>query len=143
MKASISTKPSGPVIMPMMLFKQADPSHLRSYYEKRDLVERISKYDLVPFDNADFTPIVRDLTWRLAQEYRPFDYGRFEFRFDEQQGRVVFLEQNLNCNLWSQKVFGRSAQLAGISQRNLIETIIAESMNRYGLIDLPMREMAA
>ena len=132
-----------PVIMPMMLFSQPDPTHLRSYYEKRDLVERASKYELVPFENKDFHPIVRDLTWRLAQEYRPFDYGRFEFRFDEEQGRVVFLEQNLNCNLWSQKVFGRSAQLAGISQRDLIETILAESLNRHGLIDLPVRELAA
>ena len=29
-----------PYVMPMMLFEQADPSHLRTYYEKRDLVDR-------------------------------------------------------------------------------------------------------
>ena len=36
-----------PVMMPMMLFEQADPTHLRTYYEKRDLVERGHKYQLV------------------------------------------------------------------------------------------------
>jgi D-alanine-D-alanine ligase len=38
-----------PVIMPMLMFEQADPSHLRTYWEKRDLVERAHKYQLVPF----------------------------------------------------------------------------------------------
>ncbi len=33
-----------PTIMPMMLFEQADPSHLRTYGEKRDLVEREHQY---------------------------------------------------------------------------------------------------
>ena len=36
----VITVDGAPVIMPMMLFEQADPTHLRSYYEKRDLVER-------------------------------------------------------------------------------------------------------
>ena len=37
--------------MPMMLFEQADPTHLRTYYEKRDLVERGHKYQLVDFED--------------------------------------------------------------------------------------------
>jgi D-alanine-D-alanine ligase len=39
----------------------------------------------------------------------------------------------LNANLWSQKVYGRSAALAGLSQEQLIETILAESLRRHGL----------
>lgn len=123
-----------PVVMPMMLFEQADPTHLRTYYEKRDLVERASKYELVPFDNAEFTPRIAELTRKMAGEYRPFDYGRFEFRFDAATGELNFLEVNLQANLWSQKVYGRSAVLAGMTQSQLIETILYEGLRRHGLL---------
>jgi len=123
-----------PVIMPMMLFEQADPSHLRTYYEKRDLVDRSQKYQLVEFDDKEWMPVIADYTRRIAAEFRPFDYGRFEFRFDREGGKVQFLEVNLNANLWSQKVYGRSAALAGLSQEQLIETILAESLERHGLL---------
>ena len=127
-----------PAIMPMMLFKQADPAHLRTYYEKRDLVEREQKYQLVPFDesvNVEAAQKITELTRRLADVFFPFDYGRFEFRYDERTGDVNFLEQNLNCNLWSQKVFGKSAELAGWTHNELIETILCEGLLRHGLID--------
>ena len=52
---------------------------------------------------------------------------------DEQWQQM--LEVNLNCNLWSQKVYGRSAVLAGLTQEQLIETILCESLARHGLID--------
>jgi D-alanine-D-alanine ligase len=123
-----------PVIMPMMLFEQADPSHLRTYYEKRDLVDRAQKYQLVEFDDSEWMPQIADYTRRIAEEFRPFDYGRYEFRLDREGGKVQFLEVNLNANLWSQKVYGRSAQLAGLSQAQLIETILAESLARHGLL---------
>ncbi|QZH74599.1 MAG: phosphoribosylglycinamide synthetase [Erythrobacter sp.] len=123
-----------PVILPMMIFRQADPSHLRTYQEKRDLVDRSQKYSLDPFEDAGITATIAEYTRRLWGEYRPFDYGRFEFRVNEETSEVVFLELNLNCNLWSEKVFGRAAGLFGWSQEELIETIVAGSMKRYGLI---------
>jgi D-alanine-D-alanine ligase len=123
-----------PVVMPMMLFQQADPTHLRTYYEKRDLVDRSQKYRLVPFDGADLMPQIAEHTRNMAEEFRPFDYGRFEFRVDLDSGTVNFLEVNLQANLWSQKVYGRSAELAGLSQPQLIETILCESLRRHGLL---------
>jgi D-alanine-D-alanine ligase len=123
-----------PVIMPMMLFEQADPSHLRTYWEKRDLVDRSQKYQLVEFDDRVWQPIIADYTRRIAEEFRPFDYGRFEFRLDREGGQIRFLEVNLNANLWSEKVYGRSAKLAGLTQEQLIETIVAESLDRHGLL---------
>lgn len=123
-----------PVIMPMMLFEQADPTHLRTYWEKRDLVDRADKYRLVPFDDAYWQPRIAALTEKLIAIFRPFDYGRFEFRLDLEAGEVRFLEVNLNCNLWSQKVFGRSAALAGLTQPQLIETIVHEGLRRHGLL---------
>jgi D-alanine-D-alanine ligase len=123
-----------PVVMPMMLFEQADPTHLRTYYEKRDLVDRAQKYQLVPFEDPEWMPIIADYTRQMAEEFRPFDYGRFEFRLDREGGKVQFLEVNLQANLWSQKVYGRSANLAGMSQSQLIETILCESLRRHGLL---------
>lgn len=123
-----------PQIMPMLIFRQADPSHLRTYYEKRDLVDRTQKYSLDPFENAEMGARIAEFTRKLWGEYRPFDYGRFEFRVNEETGEVTFLELNLNCNLWSQKVFGRAAAMAGWTQEELIETILAESLRRHGLL---------
>jgi D-alanine-D-alanine ligase len=124
-----------PVVMPMMLFEQADPTHLRTYYEKRDLVDRTQKYQLVAFEDPEWMPVIADYTRQIADEFRPFDYGRFEFRLDRDAGKVQFLEVNLQANLWSQKVYGRSAALAGLSQSQLIETILCESLRRHGLLD--------
>ncbi len=122
-------------IMPMLIFRQADPSHLRSYQEKRDLVDRTQKYSLDAYEDAEITEQIKELTHKVAQEYRPFDYGRFEFRVNEATREVTFLELNLNCNLWSQKVFGRSAEMYGWTQAELIETILAESLANNGLMD--------
>ena len=124
-----------PVVMPMMLFEQADPTHLRTYYEKRDLVDRAQKYQLVDFDDEEWVPLITDYTLRMAEEYRPFDYGRFEFRLDRDAGTVQFLEVNLQANLWSEKVFGRSAVRAGLSQSQLVETILYEGLQRHGLLE--------
>jgi D-alanine-D-alanine ligase len=126
-----------PVILPPMLFEQADPAHLRTYWEKRDLVDRQSKYQLVNLEEPAALAEVSALTAKLWEEYRPFDYGRFEFRFDPATGTILFLEQNLNCNLWSHKVFGRAAERAGLTQSDLIETILAEGLRRNGLFDGP------
>ncbi len=123
-----------PVILPKMIFRQADPSHLRTYYEKRDLVDRSAKYSLDPFEDEKVSALISEYTTKLFAEYRPFDYGRFEFRLNETTGEVTFLEVNLNCNLWSEKVFGRAAKLAGLTHAQLIETILADSMRRWKLI---------
>lgn len=122
-----------PAIMPMMLFEQADPAHLRTYAEKRDLADRADKYRLISFEDPKFCRQIKAMTEALIRVFEPFDYGRFEFRVDIDTGDIRFLEVNLNCNLWSQKVFGRSALLAGMSQYQLIETIVAESLMRQGL----------
>jgi D-alanine-D-alanine ligase len=118
-----------------MLFEQADPTHLRTYYEKRDLVERGHKYQLVPFDEGEWVPKIAAMTRTIAEEFRPFDYGRYEFRLDIETGTCDFLEVNLQANLWSEKVFGRSAARAGLSQAQLIETILHEGLRRHGLLD--------
>ncbi|MBX9728687.1 MAG: phosphoribosylglycinamide synthetase [Sphingopyxis sp.] len=124
-----------PTIMPMMQFLQADPAHLRTYYEKRDLVDRSNKYSLVAYERQDMVDRIAAMTETMISVFEPFDYGRFEFRVNDDTGDIQFLEVNLNCNLWSEKVFGRSAILAGMTQEQLIETIVAESLIRQGLCE--------
>lgn len=131
----VITKDGKPYIMPMMLFEQADPSHLRTHEEKRDLTDRAGKYELHPFVDEALGRRIRAMTEAMIDVFWPFDYGRFEFRVDEASGEINFLEVNLNCNLWSQKVFGRSAGLMGWSQLELIQTILAESLMRHGFFD--------
>jgi D-alanine-D-alanine ligase len=117
-------------MLPMMIFEQADPTHLRTYQEKRDLVDRSAKYSLKLLDAPEIGARLAAMTVQMAEVFRPFDFGRFEFRVDFDTGEVRLLEVNLNCNLWSEKVFGRAAVAAGFSQADLIETIVAESMLR-------------
>ncbi|PZQ21445.1 MAG: phosphoribosylglycinamide synthetase [Sphingopyxis macrogoltabida] len=126
----VITQRGEPAMLPMMIFEQADPAHLRTYQEKRDLVDRSQKYRLRLFDEADISARLVDHTRTMVQIFRPFDYGRFEFRVDFATGDIRLLEVNLNCNLWSEKVFGGAAVAAGMSQADLIETIVSESMIR-------------
>lgn len=130
-----------PAMLPMMIFEQADPAHLRTYQEKRDLVDRSAKYSLKLFDDAAMRGQLLAYTRKMADVFRPFDYGRFEFRVDFATGEIRLLEVNLNCNLWSEKVFGRAAVAAGFSQADLIETIVAESMIRQ-LVGFARRDAA-
>jgi D-alanine-D-alanine ligase len=118
-----------PAMLPMMIFEQADPTQLRTYQEKRDLVGHVG-YCIKRFDDPLISRQVIEYTRRMADVFRPFDYGRFEFRVDQATGDLRLLEVNLNCNLWSEKLFSRSAAIAGFSHDTLIETIVAESMIR-------------
>lgn len=126
-----------PEAMPMMLFEQADPAHLRTYDEKRDLAAREEKYRLVPFESGRCPAPIAAYARKLSAIFAPFDYGRFEFRYDERAGAAHFLEVNLNCNLWSRKVFGASAALLGWTHADLIETILCASLARQGLLRKP------
>ncbi len=86
------------------------------------------------FEDPEFGPIVADYAAKVAREFEPFDYGRIEFRFDRKKGEVNFIEINLNCNLWSEKVMAKAAAAAGFSHGQLLETILAESMRRQGVL---------
>jgi D-alanine-D-alanine ligase len=124
-----------PHILPLMIFEQADPMHLRTYDEKRDLADRTETYRDRPFDDPMLARRITAMTEAMIEVFHPFDYGRFEFRVDLDTGDIQFLEVNLNCNLWSKKIFSQSAQLAGLSHLELIETILTESMIRQGVLN--------
>ena len=60
--ASVSPVGGEPAIMPMMLFEQADPAHLRTYWEKRDLVAR---------DADDYVRIAAESVGRILPSSAP------------------------------------------------------------------------
>lgn len=119
--------------LPLMRFDH-DTEVLRTYAEKRGF--EASEARLVPETDPAFIKQVQDLTGKLLPELWPFDYGRFEFRFNPVTGEMNFLEVNLQCNIWSQRVIGKAAILAGISYPELLETILAGAMARHGVIEL-------
>lgn len=123
-----------PVMLPMLIYEREDTQRLWTYYEKRDLIQNNEKSTLKRFDDPEFAPIVADYAAKVAREFEPFDYGRIEFRLDRNKGEVNFIEINLNCNLWSEKVMAKAAAAAGFSHGQLLETILAESMRRQGVL---------
>ena len=124
-----------PTAMPMLWYEREDTQRLWTYYEKRDLVQNTEKDTLKRFDDAEYAPKVAAFARTIAEAFNPFDYGRFEFRFDPKTGDINFIEVNLNCNLWSEKVMAKASALGGFSHGDLLETIRAESMMRQGLVE--------
>lgn len=125
----------GVVILPAMRFSMPGASdNFRSYEEKRALVDA-PKETLERIEDADLAGKLEEYTRLMLPELWPFDYGRFEFRHDTQTGQLRFMEVNLSCNLWSKKTVSGAARLLGVSHAELVETILAHSMLRQGVID--------
>jgi D-alanine-D-alanine ligase len=121
----------GAEILPIMTFEH-DPDVLRTYGEKRGFEESGAR--LVPMEESELAEELRRYTRLLIPELWPFDYGRFEFRVNRDTGEVQFLEVNLQANIWSKRVIGQSAALAGLSHPDLIETIVCHSLVRQCLV---------
>lgn len=132
-EVSVITLGGQPLILPTQIVEQQDPSLLRTYEEKRNLVSG-QAYEIRPMMAGPELALVEARAREMLREFQPFDYGRFEFRLDVRSGEVLFLEVNLNCNLWSRKTIAMAAAQIGWSHRDLIETILAESLRRQGLL---------
>ncbi|MGB3795904.1 MAG: phosphoribosylglycinamide synthetase [Alteraurantiacibacter sp.] len=123
-----------PIALPMLWYEREDTQKLWTYYEKRDLVANTEKAALKRFDHPELAPRIEEMAKKVAQQLVPFDYGRIEFRVDLKTGDINFIEINLNCNLWSEKVMAKAAGEAGFSHADLLETLLAESWRRQGLM---------
>lgn len=131
-----------PYILPIQIVEQHDPQYLRTYLEKRNLVDD-QAYAIRPLADDRIRHEAERQSIEMMKEFRPFDYGRFEFRLDHQSGALSFMEVNLNCNLWSKKTIAMAAGQIGWSHAELIETILAESLSRHGLITRTLDRVAA
>lgn len=66
----------------------------------------------------------------LASACKPFDYGRFEFRYDIKNEEVYFLEGNLICNASEGAIIGKSFDVLNWTYDQGIGHIIATSLAR-------------
>ncbi|HEX6376435.1 MAG TPA: phosphoribosylglycinamide synthetase [Allosphingosinicella sp.] len=123
----------GPWLLPPMAYCPEVPGGPRSYEEKRGLVETADD-PLEPVDDPELAGRLHASVRRLLPELWPFDYGRFEFRYDPATGDIRFMEVNLSCNLWSRKTISRSARSLGVNHARLVETIVAHSLLRQGVV---------
>lgn len=133
----------GPWLLPPMAYKPEDPHRVRSYEEKRNLVPTPAEDPLEPVEDADLAARLHGAVQALLPELWPFDYGRFEFRYDPATGEALFMEVNLSCNLWSRKTISRAAALAGVDHASLVETILAHSLARQNVVVRQARRRAA
>jgi len=130
-------------ILPAMLSGTDDPLTFRTYEEKRGLVPQETLEQFIPMENSPAIQRLNGAVRRMLPEFWPFDYGRFEFRYDPATSDFQFMELNLSCNLWSRKTISRSAAHLGIDHETLLETIVAHSMARQGVIAQASAEIAA
>lgn len=73
---------------------------------------------------------VTALARRVAAELQPFDYMRVDFRYDPRDGRLLFMESNIACNLGSTAAIMMSAGHHGISHAAFVEHVLAYSYRR-------------
>jgi D-alanine-D-alanine ligase len=132
--------PDGAQLLPLMRYT-FDPDALRTYAQKRGFEKSEAK--LEQERDAGIVRQVNAFAAQLMPELWPFDYGRFEFRVDADSGEVAFLEVNLQCNIWAPRVIATSARIAGFTYPELLETIIASSLDRQGLLETPPERIAA
>lgn len=119
----------GPWMLPPMAYLPEDPERVRSYQEKRNLVA-VTDDPLEPVRDEALLERLAAYTAALLRDLWPFDYGRFEYRYDPASGNLRFMEVNLSCNLWSKKTISRAAGTLGVSHEALVETIVAHSLAR-------------
>lgn len=131
-----------PWLLPPMAYAPEEPGSLRTYEEKRALVPT-GLDPLVPVDDERLVERLQQHTRLLAGHLWPFDYGRFEFRYDPATDALSFMEVNLSCNLWSKKTISRSAATLGIDHATLVESIVAHSLARQGVLNAELMEMSA
>jgi D-alanine-D-alanine ligase len=124
----------GPWLLPPMAYCPEVPGMPRSYEEKRGLVESGDEDPLRIVDDPELAGRLNEAVRALLPELWPFDYGRFEFRYDPATGDMSFMEVNLSCNLWSRKTISRSARTLGVSHARLVETILAHSLLRQSVV---------
>ncbi|MGH3426587.1 MAG: hypothetical protein ACRDQZ_03280 [Mycobacteriales bacterium] len=60
----------------------------------------------------------------------PFDYARFDFRYDPESKRLVFLEVNMNCAMGPGAVVTRTAAMRGVDYQTLVGHIVTRSLRR-------------
>lgn len=128
------TVPSVGAGKPWILYPMLNPSqdalNIVTYEQKRGFkggssIEYFADHPNFP-ELIDYTKKCNSMIW-------PYDYGRFDYRI-EPNGKVWALEFNLSCNLGQGRAIIESAKTLGVSQQDIVETVLANSLERQRLM---------
>ena len=86
-------------------------------------------YKSAPYEGPGSREVL-EATIRMAAEISPFDYARFDYRFDPDTGRAVFIEVNIACNMAPASAVYRSVALHGIKYEELVAHVLTYSLRR-------------
>jgi D-alanine-D-alanine ligase len=81
-----------------------------------------------------------EATAKMAAALSPFDYARFDFRYDPEADRLVFIEVNMACNMAPASVIYRAAAMHGIRYEELVGHVVTHSLRRQARA--PARQVA-
>jgi len=86
-------------------------------------------YESAPYDGPGAKE-ASEAASRLAEAISPFDYARFDFRFDPDRKRLVFLELNIACNMSPASVVRRAIHMHGVEYHPLVAHVFTYSLRR-------------
>lgn len=115
----------GPVALPPARQSVDSPFGIFTHRHKRKLIPGLVRE--FPENEAWLEPIVEDAL-RFARAVMPYDYLRCDFRHGP-EGHAL-LECNIACSIGREMAFAQSAEKAGISFAELVEHILATSLDR-------------
>ncbi len=121
-----------PVYLPVMKYG-GDNDRLRTYEEKRGFIQNDDNW--TPFYDPNVCANLVNEVEKMMPDIWPFDYGRFEFKYNPTTGESAFIELNMSCNLWSKKTVANSWMSMGYTYPELVETILTHSLLRQGVIE--------
>lgn len=88
-----------------------------------------STYRSAPYDGPGADAAL-EAAAAMAAEISPFDYARFDFRYDPDTGRLVFIEVNIACNMAPASAVYSAAALHGIKYEELVRHVLTYSLRR-------------
>jgi D-alanine-D-alanine ligase len=121
-----------PLVLPVIQATSNIVGNILSYNQKR-MIEPGIKRKI--FTNKDVTVnAISDVLKFFKSLDSPLDYARFDFRYDNVNKCLNFLEFNVCSNLGSHSTICQSANAAGMSQFELVKTILDYSLQRQKVL---------
>lgn len=124
----------GPWILPALHMDPGNSTTVRTYEQKRHLTNGEDTVTLKVIKDESLLGKLSHAARTILPEVWPHDFGRMEFKYDPTTDTLNFIEINLNCNLWSRKASSVSARSLGITHEQFVETMLAHSLHRQGLV---------
>jgi len=86
-------------------------------------------YSSAPYDGPGSQEALEAATV-MARAISPFDYARFDFRYDPEAPRLVFIEVNIACNMAPASAVYTAAALHSIPYAGLVQHVLTHSLRR-------------